>query len=58
MTSFGWVHELRGRTGTGERGGNFIADMPAFSHPADNHSSIDRGEEIYRFAKAVVDSLL
>ena len=58
MTSFGWMHKLCWRTGTGERGGNFIADMPAFSHPADNHSSIDRCEEIYSFTKAVIDSLL
>jgi hypothetical protein len=58
MISFRRMHELRWRTGTGERGGNFITDMPALSHSADNHSSIDRCEEIYRFAKAVVDSVL
>jgi hypothetical protein len=58
VAGFGWMHELRRRTGTGERRSNFIADMPTLSHSADNNSSLDRCEEIHRAAKAVVDSLL
>jgi hypothetical protein len=58
MARFGWMHELRWRTGTGERRSNFIADMPTFSHSADNNSSLDRCQEIHSAAKAVVDSLL
>jgi hypothetical protein len=52
------MHELRRRTGTRERRSNFIADMPTFSHSADNNSSLDRCQEIHSAAKAVVDSLL
>ena len=57
VAGFGWMNELRRRTGTGERRRNFIADMPTLSHSADNNSTPYGREKVHSVSKTLVDSL-
>ena len=40
MTGFGGVHKKRRRTGAGQGGGNFMADMPRLAHAADHYAPL------------------